>query len=86
MYMIFLHMERAYRPGVRFADVTDFPFDKWSKLANQNLFALFRTPDKVVSKLVGNLFGVLHLHTYQYNICSNSCGALVGAALPPLER
>jgi hypothetical protein len=30
MYVIFLHAERAYGPGVRFADAVDFLFDKRS--------------------------------------------------------
>ena len=47
MHMIFLHIERASRPGVGFTATADFLFDKGSKPANQNLFAVFGTPDKV---------------------------------------
>jgi hypothetical protein len=61
--MIFLHVECAYRPGVRFADSTDFLFDKCRKLAHQNLFPVLRTPDKVIGQLIRDVFGVLCLHT-----------------------
>jgi hypothetical protein len=43
--MIFLDTERAYRPGMGFADTTDFLFDKRGQLANENLLPLFRAPD-----------------------------------------
>jgi hypothetical protein len=49
MDMILLHMKSAYGPGHGFTDTTNFLFDKCRKLANQNLFALFGTPDKMVS-------------------------------------
>jgi hypothetical protein len=49
MYVIYLHVERTYRPGVGFTDATDFLFDKRGELANQNLLPIFRTPDKVIS-------------------------------------
>jgi hypothetical protein len=86
MDMIFLNIKSASRPGMRFADATDFLFDKRSKLANQKLLPLFRTPDQVIGQFVGDMFGVLCIHTRQCNICSNPCEAPVGAALPLLER
>ena len=35
MHVIFLHIQSANGPGVRFADTTDFLFDECSKLAHQ---------------------------------------------------
>jgi hypothetical protein len=84
--MVFLHVERAYRPGVRFADTTDFLFDKRGKLAYQKLFPLVGTPDNMVSKLVGDVFGMLCIHTRQFYICSNPSEVPGRAALPLLER
>ena len=46
MHMILLNIERAYRPGIRFADAADFLPNKRSQLANQNLFAVFGTQTK----------------------------------------
>jgi hypothetical protein len=83
--MLCLHIESAYRPGIGFADAVDFPFHKRRKLARQNLFAIFGTPDKVIGQLVGDVFGVLCLHTHHCNICSNLCEVPVRAALPLLE-
>jgi hypothetical protein len=71
MDVIFLHVESAYRPGVRFANTTDFLFDKHRKLANKNLFPIFGAPDKVIGQFIGDVFGVLYTHTQQYNLCSN---------------
>jgi len=82
MHMIFLHVKRTYRPGVRFAETTDFLFDKQSKLANQNLFPLLGAPDKVIGQFIRDVFGVLCIHTQQYNICSTSCEVPEWAALP----
>ena len=65
--MIFLNSERTYRPGVGFTDATDFLFEKRSKPANENLLPIFRAPDKMVSQLVGDMFGVLRIHTLHYN-------------------
>jgi hypothetical protein len=48
LHMISLDTERSYRPGVRFTDTADFLFEKRCQLPNQNLFAVFGTPDKVV--------------------------------------
>jgi hypothetical protein len=63
MDMIFLHIERAYRPGIGFTDATDFLFEKRSTFLHQNLLAILATPDKMVRKLVGDVFGVLCIHT-----------------------
>ena len=82
MHMIGLDIERPYRPGVGFTDAANFLFHKRSKLANQNLLAVFGTSDKVISQFIGDVFGVLCIHTCHCNICSNSCEVPVGAALP----
>ena len=82
MHMICLHIESAYRPGIGLADAADFLFDKCSKFTHQNLFPIFRTPDKVIGQFIGDVFGVLCIHTCHCNICSNSCEVPVGAALP----
>ena len=71
MHMIGLHVKGTYRPGVRFTDTTNFLFDQRSQLANENLFAVFRTSDKIVSQLVGDVFGVLCIHTQHDNKCSS---------------
>ncbi len=86
MDMIFLHIERAYRPGVGFADATDFLLDKRGDLASQDAFPVLGTPDKVIGSFVRDMFGVLCIHARQYYICSNPCEVPVGAALPLLER
>jgi hypothetical protein len=83
MDMIFLHIERTYRPAVGFTDAAEFLLDKRGKLARQNLLAVLGAPDKVVSYLVGNMFGMLCIHTQQYNICSNLYEVPVGAAASP---
>lgn len=58
--MFFLYSKRTYRPGVRFAETTDFLFDKQSKLANQNLFPILGVPDKVKS-LSGPSYPLMNL-------------------------
>ena len=63
MHMICLHIESAYRPGIGLADAADFLFDKCSKFTHQNLFPIFRTPDKVIGQFIGDVFGVLCIHT-----------------------
>jgi len=82
MDMIGLHVERAYRPGVGFTNAANFPFEKRCQLPNQNLFAVFGAPDKVVSQLVGDVFGVLRIHTRHYNQCSSFPEGPRWAALP----
>src|SRR5260370_5530676 len=84
--VVFLDIESAYGPGSGFADAAYFLFDKRSKLADQNLLTIFGTPDKVVGHFVGDVFGVLCLHTRQYNKRSHLLEEPIGAALPLLER
>jgi hypothetical protein len=48
MDMIFLDIERTYRPGVDFTDSADFLFHKRGELANQNLLTVLGTPDTVI--------------------------------------
>lgn len=80
--MIGLHIERTYRPGVGFTDATDFLFEKRGEFPDQNLFPVFGAPDKMVSQLVGDVFGVLYIHTRQYNKCSSLEEVPVGAGYP----
>ena len=86
MHMIGLDIERPYRPGVGFADAANCLFHKRSKLANQNLLAVFGTSDKVISQFIGDVFGVLYIHTQHYNRCSSLPEVPSRAALPLLER
>src|SRR2546430_14144645 len=51
MHMVWLDIERANTPLPRFTDAAKFLFNKGGKLANQNLFPVFGTPDKVVASL-----------------------------------
>jgi hypothetical protein len=57
-------------------------FEKRGNPANQNLFAVFGTPDKVVSELIPNMFGVLRIHTSYYTMRSSFSLLPRGAALP----
>jgi hypothetical protein len=41
-----------------------------------------RTPDKMVSQLVGDVFGMLCIHTPNYDMCSKSLEKPRRAALP----
>jgi hypothetical protein len=82
MHVIFLHVECASRPGIGFTETTDFLFHKRGKLANENLFPIIWTPDEVIGQFVGDVFGVLCIHTRQYNMCSKSCEVPGRAALP----
>ena len=86
MHMIGLDIERPYRPGVGFTDAANCLFHTRSKLANQNLLAVFGTPDKVISQLIGDVFGVLCIHTQHYHRCSSLPEVLRRAALPLLDR
>jgi hypothetical protein len=36
-------------------------------------FTIFGTPDKVIGQFVDDVFGVLCIHTHQFNKRSNSC-------------
>ena len=82
--MVWLDIERAYRPGLLSTDSAYLLLDKRRKIPDQNIFAVFGAPDKVVSQLVGDVFGVQCIHTRQYNICSNPCEVHGKAGLPPL--
>ena len=42
-------------PGILSTDATNLLFKKRGNLANENLFRYARTPDKVVSQLVGDV-------------------------------
>ncbi len=48
MHMIFLDIESAYRPGVRFANPAQFLFHKCRNLSGQEMFPILGTPDKVI--------------------------------------
>lgn len=85
MDVISLHVERTSRPGVGSTDTTDVLFEKRSELTNQNLLPIFRTPDKVRSSCVGDMFGMLRIHTLHYNKCSLFPEVPRWAALPPDE-
>jgi len=86
MHVIFLDSESASRPGVRFANPVPFLFHKCCNLSGQVVFPVLGTPDKVIGSFVGDVFGVLCLHTRYCNMCSNPCEVPVRAALPLLER
>ena len=64
------------------ADAMYILFKKRGALAIQNLFAVCGTPDKMGSYLVGDMFGVLRIHTHQYTMCSSLEEVPVGAAFP----
>ena len=70
--MIFLDIESTYRPGVGFADATDFLFNKRRTFPHQNLLPVLGTPDQMIGQFVGDVFGVLRIHTQQYNIGSHT--------------
>jgi hypothetical protein len=85
--MIFPHIERAYRPGVDFTDAADFLFYKRGNLPSQDAFAIFGTPDKVISQFVGDMFGALCIHTQHDHICSNLIeDSLIWRFLPWLKH
>jgi hypothetical protein len=86
MDMIFLNSERTSHPGVGFTDATDFLFEKRSKRAPENLLPIVRAPDKMGSKRVGDMFGVLYIHTQRYTMCSRFLEGSHRAAFPLLER
>jgi hypothetical protein len=82
MYMVRLDVQRSDDPALLRADAADFLFKKRRQFPNQNLFALFGTPDKMVSELIRDMFGMLCIHTPNYNMCSNSLEGPPRAALP----
>lgn len=80
--MVRLDVHCSNGPGILGADTANFLFKKRGDLANKNLLAVFGTPDKMVSQLIRHVFGVLRIHTPQYNMCSNFSLLPRGAALP----
>lgn len=82
MDVISLHVERTSRPGVGFTDTTDFLFDTRGELTTQNLLPICRTPDNVRSSFVGDMFGVLRIHTLYDTKCSLFPDVPRWAALP----
>jgi hypothetical protein len=63
MYMVRLDVHCSNEPSILSADATNLLFKKRGNLADQNLFALCGTPDKMVSQLVGDVLGMLRIHT-----------------------
>ena len=63
MHMVRLDAHCSNSPGILDTDAANLLFEKRCKLANKNLFAVFGAPDKMVSQLVGDVFGVLRIHT-----------------------
>ncbi len=82
MYMIGLDVHCSNGPGILSTDATNLLFKKRGNLANENLFPVFGTPDKMVGQLIRGVFGVLRIHTRHYNTCSNSLEGPRWAALP----
>jgi hypothetical protein len=82
MHMVRLDIHCSNGPSILSTDATNLLFKNRGDLANENLFALGGTADKMVSQLVGDMFGVLRIHTRQYNMCSHSLEEPRRAALP----
>ena len=80
--MVRLDVQSANGPALFSTDTTNLLFKKRGELADQNLFAVVGTPDKVIGQLVGNMFGMLRIHTPHYNMCSNFSLFPRWAALP----
>ena len=59
-----------------------FIYNEHGKLAHQDLLSILGAPDKLIGMLVGDVFGVLCIHTRQFYKCSNSCRIPVWAAFP----
>ena len=86
MHVIGLDVHRSSGPGVIRTDATNLLFDEHGDLAHKNLLAVFGTSDKVISQFIGDVFGVLYIHTQHYNRCSSLPEVPSRAALPLLER
>ncbi|GCE06014.1 hypothetical protein KDAU_33430 [Dictyobacter aurantiacus] len=82
MHMVRLDMPCPNGPALLSTDPTDFLFEKRGNRANKTLFAVCGAPDKVVRQRVGDVFGVLRIHTHQYTRCSRFSVFPCGAALP----
>lgn len=85
MYMVRLDIHCSNDPGILSADAANLLFEKRSNLTYENLLAVVRTPDKMVSQLVGDVFGGLRIHTPYYNMCSKF-SLLPGWAALPLDE
>ena len=85
MDMVWLDVYRANRPVPCFADPTDFLLNERCQLAHQNLLPVLGAPDKVIGQLIGDVFGVLRIHTTDCNRCSRFSEEPARAALPPDE-
>lgn len=59
--------------------------EKCGCFPGQDVFTVLGTPDKVIRQLVGDVFGVLCLHTRQYIRCSSFTEEPHWAALPHLK-
>ncbi len=82
MHMVGLDIHCSNGPGILSTDTTNLLFKKRGDLAHENLFTVFGAPDKMVGQLIRDVFGVLRIHTPNYNTCSNSLEEPVRAALP----
>ena len=82
MHVVRLDIQRPNSPALFRADTADFLVENRRQFPNKNLLAIFGTLDKMVSELIRDVFGVLCIHTLNYNICSNSLEELRWAALP----
>ncbi len=49
----------------------------------EDAFSICRTQDKVVGQLVGGVFGLLCIHTHQYNMGSHPYEVRWGRLTPP---
>src|ERR1700724_721619 len=54
-------------------------------LSSQDELAVFRTTDKVIPQLVGDVFVMLCFHPRQYNRCSSFMKGHVGPPYPQIE-
>ncbi len=70
MDMVWLDVYRANRPVPYFTDPTDFLLNERCQLAHQNLLLVRGAPDKVIGQLIGDVFGVLRIHTPDCTRCS----------------
>ena len=80
--MLWLDVHRSDRPMILSTDAPDLWFKERGDRADQNLFAVVGTPDKMGSQPVGDMFGMLHIHTPHAHMCSDFSLLSRGAALP----
>jgi hypothetical protein len=62
-HVVGLDVHRSNGPDILDTDATNLLCKKRGNLADQNLFAVFGTPDKMVGQLLRDMFGVLRIHT-----------------------